>query len=310
MKNPERDEPAGSTEAAQDTEPELEDAVHEVREHTAAMAREAAASAGAAAMLAKMAGTGAWKVLSAFSGPVETVSAAAKATTAVTPVPAIIDLGVRQAKRVGGPVLNRRASPLAGLQSKGSVESLKRRGNQLIGISHRAEFQPRDVHPSFSRILDELTPDEARILRFLAVAGPQPAIDVRTKTLFQTGSEQLAEGISMVTQMAGCRYQDRDLHYFSNLNRLGLMYYSMEPVDDYRRYSLIEVQPRALHAIEKAKKAITLYRSVALTAFGRQFVQTCIDTEGYDAGGWDKNDRGDKIAGKGPPDQRVRKKAQ
>ena len=307
MKNPdERDEPAGSTEAAQDTEPELEDAVHEVREHTAALAKEAAASAGAAAMLAKVAGTGVWKVLSALSGPVETVSTAAKATTSVTPMPSIVDAGVRQVKRVSGPVLNRRAKNPLG---EGSTEDLKRRGNRLIGISHRAEFQPRDVHPAFSRILDELTPDEARILRFLAVAGPQPVIDVRTKTLFQMGSEQLAEGISMVTQMAGCRYQDRDLHYFSNLNRLGLMYYSMEPVDDYRRYSLIEVQPRAVHAIEKAKKAITLYRSVALTAFGRQFVATCIDIEGYDAGGWDTNDRGDKIAGKGPPDQRARKKA-
>jgi len=177
---------------------------------------------------------------------------------------------------------------------------LKKRGEALIQISCKPEYQRRDVHPSFSNILDELLPDEARILRFLAVAGTQPAIDVRTKTLLQVGSVKLVAGVNMITEMAGCKWPDRGYHYLANLNRLGLIDFSKEPVDDYRRYALLEVQPAATAAVARAEKVISVYRSISLTSFGRQFVDTCIETNGYDGGGWATAGRADKIMGKGP----------
>ncbi|OHV06496.1 Abi-alpha family protein [Mycobacterium talmoniae] len=186
---------------------------------------------------------------------------------------------------------------VVGTGARYETDALRKRGNALIGISYRPELQRRDVHPSFARILDELLPDEARILRFLGVAGPQPLLDVRTKTLFQVGSVLLAGDVSMVASMAGCHWPDRDHHYFANLNRLGLVDLSREPVDDYRRYALLEVQPAALHAIESGERTITIYRSIGLTAFGRQFIDVCIDTEGYNAGGWDSDGRQDRIRG-------------
>ena len=178
---------------------------------------------------------------------------------------------------------------------------LKKRGTALVRVSCKSEYQLRDVHPSFSNILDELLPDEARVLRFLAVAGTQPAIDVRTKTLFQIGSVKLAGGVNMITEMSGCKWPDRGYHYLANLNRLGLIDFSKEPVDDYRRYALLEVQPAATAAIARAPKSISVYRSISLTSFGRQFVSACIDTDGYDGGGWATDGRQDKIIGKGPP---------
>ena len=151
-------------------------------------------------------------------------------------------------------------------------------------------------HPAFAQILAELTPDEARILRFLMVAGPQPSIDIRTKTPFQIGSERIAYGINMIAQMSGCRWPEFSENYLSNLNRLGLVQFSKEPVEDYRRYSLLEVQPDAIEAIEHARRStLSIYRSIHLTAFGHQFCDVCIDTDGYDAGGWAVNERGDRI---------------
>jgi len=151
-------------------------------------------------------------------------------------------------------------------------------------------------HPAFAQILAELTPDEARILRFLTVAGPQPSIDIRTKTPFQIGSERIAHGINMIAQMSGCRWPEFGENYLSNLNRLGLVQFSKEPVEDYRRYSLLEVQPDALEAIEHAgRSTLSIYRSVHLSAFGHQFCEVCVDTDGYDAGGWAVNERGDRI---------------
>lgn len=204
------------------------------------------------------------------------------------------------------------AAPVAGvtealgrvLGTQGSAESaaaLRKRGNALIRISYQPDYQRRDMHPSFLRIIDELLPDEARILRFMAVAGTQPVIDVRTKTLFQIGSVLLVSGITMVAQMAGCHWPDRDHHYFANLHRLGLLNFSREPVDDYRRYALLEVQPAAVEAIESVPKAVTVFRSLRLTPFGEQFIEVCFDTDGYHAGGWDTDGRQDKIIGKGPP---------
>jgi NADH:ubiquinone oxidoreductase subunit E len=59
----------------------------------------------------------------------------------------------------------------------------------------------------------------------------------------------------------------------------------------------LEVQPPALHAIESGEKTITIYRSIALTAFGQQFIEVCTNTEGYNAGGWDTDGRQDRIRG-------------
>jgi Abortive infection alpha len=296
--------------------PHLDDEVH----RAAQLARDAMTSAAAAAGVARTVGAEFWKAYSAPSSPRDTVGSVAKLATAVNPLdiashvakmattvnPAVagtIGEGVRQVQQVASTVLGVDGA-VARSQRRLGEEALRKRGDAILAVSYNAKFQPYDVHPSFSRILDELTPDEARILRFLAVAGPQPMINVRTKTLFQVGSELLASDINMVAELAGCQWRDRDQHYLANLDSLGLVRLSSEPVADYRRYALIEVQARAMEAIEKTKKSITVYRSIFLSPFGRQFVETCFDTEGYHAGGWDRDERGDKILGKGPPGAR------
>jgi hypothetical protein len=288
--------PDDSDSAESGTSPGLDE---ELR-RAAQLAMDAATNAAAAAgVTARTVGTEFWKAVTAPASTLDTARTVVKMATG-TGVTGTIGEGVRQVKQVASAVLGVEDS-LATSQRRGGAEALRERGNAILGVSHIAKFQPYDVHPSFSGILDELTPDEARILRFLAVAGPQPMIDVRTKTLFQLGSELLGSGINMVAEMAGCRWPDLDQHYFANLNRLGLVRLSSEPVADYRRYALIEVQIPALEALAKAKKSITVYRSIYLSEFGSQFVEMCLDTAGYHAGGWEHDERGDKIIGKGPP---------
>lgn len=198
-------------------------------------------------------------------------------------------------------------APGRGASARGlSKADLKQIGNAMLHTSAYARNQPKDEHPAFAAMIASLTPDEARILRFLAVAGPQPAVDVRTKTPFGIGSERLAGGMNLIAEMAGCSYPDHDHEYLANLNRLGLVRFSQEPVADFRRYSLIEAQPKVAEAMERAKKATTVYRSIYLSLFGQQFCEACFDLEGYDAGGWATDDRGDKIIGKGTP--KVKKK--
>src|SRR5690242_6889237 len=50
-------------------------------------------------------------------------------------------------------------------------------------------YEEEATHPAYARILSELAPDEARILRVLTVDGPQPLVDVRATNLIGIGSQ-------------------------------------------------------------------------------------------------------------------------
>ena len=109
-----------------------------------------------------------------------------------------------------------------------STESLRERGAELLRRSADVRFA-EDAHPAYERILGELAPDEGRILRLLALEGPQPAVDVRSGWLPQVASQLVAPGLSMIGSEAGCRHNDRVPAYLNNLNRLGLIWFSREP---------------------------------------------------------------------------------
>ncbi|MBJ8344045.1 DUF4393 domain-containing protein [Antrihabitans sp. YC2-6] len=234
-------------------------------------------------------------------GGIDTASEIAHDVSAGESITGIVDQRVEQVRSAAWSVLGLEGGGKGVPKLKGaSFRDLKAHGDALLDSSWNIANQPREEHPAFAQILTALTPDEARILRFLAVSGPQPAIDVRTKTPFGVGSERLAGGINMIADMAGCAWPDRDQHYLANLNRLGLVRFSEEPVEDFRRYSLLSAHPNAMAAADKAKKVIEVYRSIYLSLFGHQFCEACFTIEGYDAGGWSTYDPGDKYIGKGP----------
>jgi len=156
-----------------------------------------------------------------------------------------------------------------------SDAELRRRGARLLAQSADVRFD-EDTHPAFTHILDELTPDEARILRFLCADGPQPSVDVRTNRPFGVGSELVAAGLSMIGLQAGVRHLDRTQSYLNNLHRLGLIWFSREPVAP-GRYQVVEVQPEVADALRRAGRAPkTIRRSIHLTAFGHDFCRTCL----------------------------------
>ncbi len=153
-------------------------------------------------------------------------------------------------------------------------EELRRRGDALLARSADVYFT-EDVHPAYDRILDELAPDEARILRFMALNGPQPSVDVRTNRPLGIGSELVTGDLTSVPEQAGVRYPDRARTYLINLNRLGLTQVSDDPVV-LSRYMVLEVQPVVEAALKKAGRAPKIVRkSLRLTEFGSDFCNTC-----------------------------------
>ncbi|MET8777726.1 Abi-alpha family protein [Nocardia sp. NPDC050713] len=155
-----------------------------------------------------------------------------------------------------------------------TTEELRRRGDALLARSADVYFT-EDVHPAYDRILDELAPDEARILRFMSLNGPQPAVDVRTNRPLGIGSELVQGDLTSVPEQAGVRYPDRARSYLINLNRLGLTLTSDDPVV-LSRYMVLEVQPVVEAALKKAGRAPKIVRkSLRLTEFGEDFCRTC-----------------------------------
>ena len=159
--------------------------------------------------------------------------------------------------------------------SVASSEALRAYGEELLRRSADVDLE-EDSHPAYARILESLAPDEARILRLLATAGDQPAVDVRSIQLIGLGSQPVADGLNMIGLEAGARYPDRVPSYLNNLYRLGMVWFSKEPIDDPVRYQVLEAQPAVLDAIKGASRAKTVQRSIRLTSFGQDFCQACL----------------------------------
>jgi Abortive infection alpha len=157
----------------------------------------------------------------------------------------------------------------AGTGEQDTAASLRAQGEELLRRSADVDDDD-DTHPAYERILGELAPDEARILRLFMVEGPQPAVDVRAG--LPLASELVAPGRNMIGADAGCRYPERVPAYLNNHSRLGLIWFSREPIRDRLRYQVVEAQPDVLAALRKGgRTARTVRRSILLTPFGHDF---------------------------------------
>jgi len=160
--------------------------------------------------------------------------------------------------------------------SASRTPTLRERGEELLRRSADVR-ENEDAHPAYGRILDDLLPDEARILRLMWVAGPQPAVDVRAGALpLNATTELIAPGLTMIGAEAGCRRSERVPAYLDNLYRLGLIWFSREPVGEQSRYQVLEAQPDVVEALKSKGRARTVRRSIALTPFGADFCENVL----------------------------------
>lgn len=160
-----------------------------------------------------------------------------------------------------------------------ATRHLRVRGEELMRKSRDVRYE-EDAHPAYDRILEELAPDEGRIMRLLFLNGPQPAVDVRTGgPLGLFNSELIAPGLSMIGARAGCRYVERVPSYLNNLFRLGMVWFSRETLPDAHRYQVIEAQPDVLEAMHSVRFAKIVRRSIHLTPFGEDFCRDGLGLE-------------------------------
>jgi hypothetical protein len=173
-----------------------------------------------------------------------------------------------------------------GRDGRPSQTVLRERGAELLRRSAEIGVADDEAHPAYVRILDELAPDEARILRLLTLEGAQPSVDVRTGgPLGKLKDELVAPGLNIIAMEAGLRCPELVHRHLHNLYRLGLIWFSRETLEDQARYQVLEAQPDVAEAMEEAGRGRTVRRSITLTPFGADFCRTCLplDTVEIDA---------------------------
>ncbi|HEY0904438.1 MAG TPA: Abi-alpha family protein [Marmoricola sp.] len=154
--------------------------------------------------------------------------------------------------------------------------SLRERGEDLLRRS-RDVWSEDEAHPAYARILEELAPDEARILLLMLRGGPQPSVDVRTGgPVGMVSSTLIAGGLTMIGPRAGVRHLDEVPAYLNNLHRLGLVWFSREQIEDPMEYQVVEAQPDVLEAMHSTRFPKVVRRSIHLTPFGVDFCRTCL----------------------------------
>jgi len=151
---------------------------------------------------------------------------------------------------------------------------LRERGAELLAQSADVDYD-EPAHPAFELILEQLAPDEARILRLLCSSGPQAAVDVREAKPLGITAQLIQGGMTMIGTESGVRWIDRVPAYLNNLERLGLIWFSREPLEDPLRYQVLEAQPEVLTAMGRARSK-TVRRSIRLTPFGEDFCDVCL----------------------------------
>ncbi len=197
-----------------------------------------------------------------------TVSDVARAVSSGVPLPrALLDATVSLSSVVLSETTVRAPEP---------EQSLRERGESLLQRS-RDVWSDEGTHPAYARILDDLAPDEARVLLLLLRGGPQPSVDVRTGgPVGLVSSALVAPGMSMIGARAGCRYLDEVPAYLNNLFRLGLIWFSREQLEDPMEYQVVEAQPDVLAAMHSVRFPKVVRRSIHLTPFGAGFCRACL----------------------------------
>lgn len=243
----------------------------------------------AAPEVARVAAVSAWHIMSwSIGATIAGANYVARRAVEGEPATAILQEAATDLRNVAWRALGLQGQTPPGLvpepepvsQRGASVLDLQRRGTDLLRRSNDVHVI-EDTHPAFARILADITPDEARILRYVYLEGPQPAIDVRTFRPLGIGSELVASGLSMVAEHAGLRNLGRIDLYLTNLSRLGMLEFSKEQVKNPTRYQVIEAQPKVAEALKHAgRMPRTVHRSIVLTSFGEEFVRTCLPLNG------------------------------
>lgn len=157
---------------------------------------------------------------------------------------------------------------------------LRKQGQDLLYRSTAVDDP--DEHPALAMILKELSPDEARIIRFIATTGPQAMVDVVARNVLSRKQREMVHHFSMLGREAGCIRPEKVPVYLDNLERLGILHVRPYRIRGQSNYELLYAQPELTGITKPRGKFVrlkTVHKGVELSEFGKELFCRCLQTE-------------------------------
>jgi len=190
---------------------------------------------------------------------------------------------------------HRRCSPNPGLALRAlagfvRADGVMRDGYLSLLTATMDRALAENVHPAFLDLLGQLSSDELRLLASLAQGGPFPLVSLSSRLRHGGATRVELRHFSLLGFRAACDHPERTPAYLDNLARLGLI--EIRPTritDDVRMFAELEEHPTVLAARARIEEqppvrigpisepivADVQYKSLFVTAFGRQFGVAC-----------------------------------
>ena len=138
------------------------------------------------------------------------------------------------------------------------------------------------AHPGFVDMIKNMSPDEAKIMKFLATSSSQPLINIKATEKEGGGFTITNRYLSLIGIKAACDHIPLAATYLDNLVRLGLIEIpNMRRIKSDDPYKEIEEFPQVLSILEELRKFETHTIEVEkikleVTDLGKQFIRTCV----------------------------------
>ena len=144
------------------------------------------------------------------------------------------------------------------------------------------------IHPGYCEIISQLSPDEAKIMKYIAEKDYIPVLSLFYSSNIG-GTEVIIRNFSNVGELTGCDYPLEVSKYFDNLRRLGLIEISdaspsminsltdkelYEPLNSHTYIQSTAKKLNTRGAKDKFTENVEGY--VSITDYGREFCSLCI----------------------------------
>lgn len=158
--------------------------------------------------------------------------------------------------------------------------NLRQQGMDLLRRS--TALDDPDEHPAMAMILKEMSPDEARIIRFLGETGPHAVIDVIAHNPMTRKKREMVHNYSLLGRESGCIRPWNAPIYLDNLSRLGVVAIRQYRLRSQRNYDLLACQPEVQDIKKPEGRLVRLkliHKGAELSDFGKELFRHCLETE-------------------------------
>lgn len=179
------------------------------------------------------------------------------------------------------PKLHVAGPALEALRYTGYEEELSELYANLLAASMDARTAFK-AHPSFVEIIKQITPDEARLLKYFSVTELLPLITVLNQSEDDEGGfTEALVNFSVFGRDASCEHPYLTPSYIDNLDRLGVIEVRNKSYVAEEAYEELENHPSVVEIKEQISnqdkyKAEIDKKVIEITHLGEQFIDACV----------------------------------